>query len=550
LGTDEYGAIDCSLVDSFAEKMTQGSGEPPAGAATVSTPEVSLSRGSWTATQIRRNIIFSYGNQLAGFLGVLVLVPLYTRFLGPQLYGEWIVITTIATYLALANMGIDQALTNRIAEAVVKGRIAEVRTLISTSFFAYTAIAALMIGLFAIISPLLTRVLMGGADGTASMTLFVVASLYALALPWNAYLAALRGFERVDQEQVISACAYLGRNAGLAVTVLTRLGFVSMAIVQGGAIVARGLMAYLRALRLVKDPGPRPSEFSFATLRSLLQPGLGFFVLQIAGVVGFGIDNIVIAYALGPKAVTRYAVPYSLVMLGAGFFGTAMTAALPSITLSLARPRPEVQAGTFVFTMRVAMMYGGICVLALSTAGPWILQLWAGHGVFPGNATFRWQLSLLLVQVFIAPAYAILVASTRHYGAAALHVIESALNLVLSVWWVYRWGLSGVIAGTVAARLLTSAWYIPRAALGALEIPPQNAIKQLWPTITLAFGASAGAILWGLSAGNRLRLKSPAVTAIVVPVFVLLYIAIALTRDDRRRLFGWISGAGFRTESA
>src|SRR5271163_1570377 len=112
------------------------------------------------AKQLHRNIIFSYANGLTGLIGTLVLVPLYTRFLGQQVFGEWLVITTIATYLTLANIGIDQALTNRIAEAAAKGRRSEVETLVSTAFFAYSAVGAIVLALFARLSSRLTTLLM------------------------------------------------------------------------------------------------------------------------------------------------------------------------------------------------------------------------------------------------------------------------------------------------------------------------------------------------------------------------------------------------------
>ena len=84
--------------------------------------------------QIRRNIASSYVNQFAAMIGMLAVVPLCLRFLGHRLYGEWVVITTICTYLPLANIGIDQVLTNRIAEAVADGRRTRARSLICTAF--------------------------------------------------------------------------------------------------------------------------------------------------------------------------------------------------------------------------------------------------------------------------------------------------------------------------------------------------------------------------------------------------------------------------------
>lgn len=500
--------------------------------------------------QIHRNIICSYANQLAGMVGVLTLVPIYTRFLGHQVYGEWLVITTIAAYLTLANIGIDQTLTNRIAEASAKERKAEVRTLISTALFAYSAIAAVLIVTFAYLSPWLSALFIAGKDGKAARSLFLIAALYALALPLNVYLAALRGFERVDQEQTVTAYTSLGRSGGLALSAILGCGLVPLALIQGSAAILRGLVSCLRSWRVIGGADLQPSAFSRATLQDLIRPSFGFFVLQIAGVVGFGLDNLVIGYALGPAAVTHYAVSYSMVMLGATFFTTAIAAAMPTLTARFARMPHESQASSFIFVMRFAMFYVSVCLLVLAIAGPWLLRLWVGRGVFPGLATYRWQLTLLFIQVFIAPAYAVLVASTRHYGAAALHVLESTLNLILSLWWVHRWGLSGVIAGTVVARLFTTAWYIPVAALRTLDIPLRVAIKRLWPAAIVALGVSAGAIKFGLTAKTVMQLPAPITAGLAVLVFTAIYAGLALDHADRRKLIVELTNLRFRIATA
>jgi len=59
----------------------------------------------------------------------------------------------------------------------------------------------------------------------------------------------------------------------------------------------------------------------------------------------------------------------------------------------------------------------------------------------------------------------VLMATTKHYMYANLAMLEAVLNVALSLWWVRIWGLPGVIGGTLLARLLTTGWYIPMAAV-------------------------------------------------------------------------------------
>jgi O-antigen/teichoic acid export membrane protein len=414
--------------------------------------------------------------------------------------------------------------------------------LLSTVFFTYCGLSVVLVTAFALFSSKLAGVVGSAHDSRVSSALFLAATLYALALPWNTYTAVLRGLERVDQEQAVTAVASAARTGGLALVTILRLGLVALAAVQGAAIIARGFAAYMRSLKLIDCPRTRWAAFSIPTFRSLIRPSMAFFTLQVAGVVGFGIDNLVIGHALGPEAVTRYAVAYSLIMMAAGFFSTGMAAVMPTITLNLARSNHENVGHSLLLASRLAILYGTVASVLLSTFGPWLLQLWAGASVFPGIETFRLQIALLFIQIFIEPPYAVLLASTRHYGASLLHVFESALNLTLSLWWVRRWGLPGVIAGTVVARLLTTGWYIPLAAFATLGIPLSVAVRKLRSAVIMASLASVSLGFLSLSGSSELPGILPVFAGSSICCIAFLSCWWGLNADEKRQIFVQLAG--------
>ena len=60
------------------------------------------------------------------------------------------------------------------------------------------------------------------------------------------------------------------------------------------------------------DLRPRIGDFALNTARSLLRTGLLFFVLQIAGLLAYQLDNFIIAQIMGAAAVQQYAIPMSV----------------------------------------------------------------------------------------------------------------------------------------------------------------------------------------------------------------------------------------------
>src|SRR4051812_43511595 len=101
-------------------------------------------------------------------MGVLLLVPLYTRFLGNRLCGEWLIISSIVPYLALANGGVDQTLTNRIAEDAAHRRGRELDSLLSTVCFTYCGLSVVLVTAFALFSSKLAGVVGSAHDSRVS----------------------------------------------------------------------------------------------------------------------------------------------------------------------------------------------------------------------------------------------------------------------------------------------------------------------------------------------------------------------------------------------
>jgi O-antigen/teichoic acid export membrane protein len=490
------------------------------------------------AAPVGRNIAASYLARAVNLIAFLALTPIMTRWLGLRRYGEWLVIASILPYLALAGIGIDQTLANRVAEAASTGRRDRINGLISTAFVAYCACAACAAWLLWIGTGVLARLALPEAPADVVRPLLIVGLLYCLALPFNAFAMALRGMERVDRERGAAAWSSFSGALGLGAAAIGGYGLSGLAVVQGLAAVGRGLVVARRACALSRAAAPRLGAFSARILRGLIRPSLGFFALQIAGIIGFGIDNLVIGHTLGPAMVTRYAVPYLLIMGAEGMFATFQAALVPTIAAKYARRDRSGLRRTFLLSMRLGLLFASAGAIVFLLAGPGLLRLWAGAGVYPGAAAYALQVALFILQVTLETPHAILVATTRHYGAAAIHWLDSALNLALSLWWVRRWGVAGVIAGTVAARFATSAWYLFAAAIGVLDIAFARLMRDMTRAIALAGAAGMAALLLGAKLAAGATVARGFLGCALAAALAAAFAAYAISRDERRMLAG------------
>jgi hypothetical protein len=142
---------------------------------------------------------------------------------------------------------------------------------------------------------------------------------------------------------------------------------------------------------------------------------------------------------------------------------------------------------------------------------------------------------LLFIQIVIEPPWMLLVATTQHYRTAALHTVESLLNLVLSVWWVRKWGLSGVIAGTVVARIVTTGWYIPMTAAEIMGVHFSDIRETLTALLLGSASASALAFLLLCIRSSLIPiLSTPITAAFATAIFTVLLTYLIFSRDERK----------------
>jgi O-antigen/teichoic acid export membrane protein len=440
-----------------------------------------------------------------------------------------------------------QTVGNMVAEANAKAQKRFLSQVVSTAFFFHAVIAVplllvsvlLALGYFIRFLPLHT--------GGARIALVVTCMFAALSFPLKVSSMTLRSLNRVDVEQTTQTISNLLRALALIAILLLGLQLVSVAVVHGLALVASGVAAYMLVNQTCAEARPRISLFSSVLLQRMLVPSLAFFVLTLASTLAFSIDSLVIAYNLGSGAVTQYAVPFQVIMLVTGFFAVALGALTPAVTDHHARGAGDVLSSAYTVVMRGAILYGVSATIFLSLAGQPLLRLWAGLGVFPGYATFELQLALLFMQVLLYPAHTVLMATSSHYGYAVSAITEGVLNLILSLWWVHIWGLPGVIAGTVAARILTTGWYLPLAAMRVLGVSPRDLVKSLRKATLLSLSGLAlvrlVSLRWPLVSGAGSFAISCAATLAFIAAFVTFEVSaeerLLLVRALTRRCHEW-----------
>lgn len=414
----------------------------------------------------------SMGARSITFLTKLAVVPLAVGYLGTERYGLWATISSITAILALADLGIGNGLLNAIAEASGKDDRETARRYVSSAFFVLFSIAALLAALFAVIYPWVPwarvfNVYSSQAVAEAGPAVAVFVGCFLAGIPLSIARQTQIGYQ---EGFTTNLCAGLGNLLGIGGVLLViylEAGLPWLVLAVGGAPT---LALFLNSVVLFKRQrpwlSPRLKNINISAAKRVSQIGLLFFVLQVAGVVAYYSDNIVVAQIFGADEVTQYAVPMELFMLAPMFLGLVLAPLWPAYGEAIARGDVAWVRTTLFRSFTVGLLLNVPAAIFLMVFGTQLIHLWVGSQVTPSSMLLV-GLGLWAIFNAINGSLAALFNGANVVKFQVICAILMAIaNLALSIILANLIGLPGVIFGTVIAQLLfvviPSAFYVLR----------------------------------------------------------------------------------------
>jgi O-antigen/teichoic acid export membrane protein len=399
---------------------------------------------------VTRNLRHALLTWALPLMGALVTTPLVVRLLGTEAYGLYVLVLGLGGQVLGLSLG--RALTRHVAEAHARGDVRRLGALVSAALSLAGGLALLGALALALASAWLGRALhLEGALQTQARQALLLTALAFPVAAWMQVLGALpQALQRYEWTSRVTGALALG--LALANVVLAARGHGVVALVAAN-LVATALACLVFGLMMSRLlPQVRLSwRVERAALRDLTRFSAAVVVHQACGLLLLLWERLSLTRALGPTALTHYAVPMSLAVQ----FHAAVTSATGLLvplssaaiaTTDLPRLRALYERG-LRFTLAFAVLF----FVGALAAGHGFLALWMG-------APFADQAARALV--FQAATFALLA-----LGTVPWHVAEAlerpGWNATFTLTWLLvagtlmllmtpAWGLNG----TAAARLL------------------------------------------------------------------------------------------------
>lgn len=272
------------------------------------------------AKSISKNIAAQIFSQASNLLIQLGMAPFLISYWGIEIYGSWLILTTIPTYLMLSDFGFTFVAKNDMAIRVAQGDKVGAITTYQSIFVLLTMISVFLIGLvWLVVAQMHLSNIFNMPNISEERVSFVIVWQTLTAVIYQYFLlmcAAVRCEGRAATETFISA---LCRILESIVVVLAAKCSQNLATVAFSAFVARlfctgSLLCWLRKASPWITLGFRYTEYS--RIKELSVPSLSYMLVPIANAVLIQGPIVILGIVSNATVVAMFSITRTVSRLG------------------------------------------------------------------------------------------------------------------------------------------------------------------------------------------------------------------------------------------
>ncbi|HHG9510444.1 TPA: lipopolysaccharide biosynthesis protein [Citrobacter amalonaticus] len=399
--------------------------------------------------------IVSLFAKIISMLSMFITIPATLNYLGNELFGVWMTISSLVAMLTFADMGIGNGIINKLSKSINTNDKDETKKIITNAFLVLFVIAVAINIVFTLISHSVNWnfvLNLSAKVDTHSVgnALFVFVLCFGLNIIFSAVqkiqLAYQLGFLSSVWQIIGSVCSL----ALLFIFIHFKLEMAWLVFAVSGVPALFQFINYLYFSIVICKENLLIKKFvEISEMKSLLSAGGLFFALQISMALTYTSDNIILNSILGAEAVAEYSVHIRLFSIIPILMGMVLIPLWPAY--SSARIKKDnkwikkVWNKSIIMALFVSLSLGSLILLLLPT----IFELWLNDKIQP-----MYSLAYLLFIWKIFEALGLTISCFLNgmnliKSQAIIAVTTAIVALILKIVLAKLIGLNGVLLGTL-----------------------------------------------------------------------------------------------------
>ena len=413
----------------------------------------------------KKNIFFLFIFNGFNFLFNLLLVRLTLDYLGKTEYGVWLTLSSILTWFNYLDFGLGNGLRNKLAEAFAKDDLHAAKIYVSTTYAIFSSIILLIIVAFILIFRFINWIEIFKAPvylESKLNTLVLISVIFFLA---QFVLRLLTFIINADQKTALNGFFSFSINllTVLLVYILLKTASPSILLLGAGStfipVVVFIIATFIFFNKKYKTISPSFKSIKLSNLKDLLGLGTQFFIIQIAALIIFTTDNLIITQLFGPGDVTVYNIAFKYFNYIPIVFFMILTPMWSAYTEAYVKDDFVWIKNAINKILKLWMLLSILVIIMIFVAN-WVYDIWLNSKIkVPLDLTMLMGLFAIISNWNNIFAYFI-----NGVGKIRLQlyssVIVGIINIPLSIYFARNldMGISGVIAATCVCVAVGAVW--------------------------------------------------------------------------------------------
>jgi O-antigen/teichoic acid export membrane protein len=395
----------------------------------------------------------------------LVQVPVLLHFWGETMFGVWLVLTGIPTYLSFSNIGFGSVAGNEMTMLMARD---EQDAALGVFQSCWWWIALVMGVTGAGMSVALWLLPMGRllhvdaiSEHDVSWALFWLGLAVLFGQLEQLLQSAYRCIARYSYGNFLKSCLSLAAFGVQLVPVMRGYGPRTTAMVFALANITVTLILCVMVKRDIPWISYGWGHASFREIKRLTRPSLAFMGFPLGNALNIQGSQLAVNYALGAEAVAVFGTARTVSRLALQAVEMVKNTVWPELSIAFGAGNMELVRTLHRRAVQIALLVSLGVVAIVAAFGPTFLHKWT-LGKVPSSPGLVGLLLVVVVFYSLWSTSSTLVAAINlHERLATVYSIATGVTVVVTYFAALRYGLFGAAGSLLLSELIMDAYVLP-----------------------------------------------------------------------------------------
>ncbi len=417
---------------------------------------------SLSARFLKSSLLRTIETLLAIVVGFFML-PFMVSSLGDELYGIWIIVSSITGALYIFDLGFASAVTRFISKSLAVDDRQETNRVVSSAFFIYSVLALIILLVTVSASFFALHWTDDPENANLIQILIVITGInIAVEFPFKAFAGIASYHMRYDL-LALSRIVFKLLSTGATIwAVLCGYQLIAIATIALISSFSSNLTFYYIAKHLEPKIGVSVGSVNKATIKALTGYSAWAFFIDVSRLLKERGDLWVIGYLLTASQLTVYYVALRLVEYATQFLFSAVNMTTPLFATDFSRKDFDAFSQKLYLFTRLNAILGFITVFGFILFAKEFFSFWMGTS-FDAETAFQICCIVLagkMIAFSSSPVGNSLMAINKPRTLSFVVAFEAVVGLSASYFLILQYGLKGAAVGVVLPFLFTRTFLV------------------------------------------------------------------------------------------